>query len=138
MTLEEAKIYKEKVESNKNSYLNRYLEFIYHEIKSCIDRNRDSCIVDFFIPSTIKDGIPGITIMAEDNEMADIFINKYTIAEIAKRLVSDGYDINVTAFEAGAEHRVELDDFISNFEFSDAKSEFFKDIKFFELEVSGW
>ena len=138
MTLEEAKVYKDKTKDNKNRYLARYLEFIYHEIKSCIDCNRDSCIVDFFIPSTIKDGIPGITIMAEDNEMADIFINKYTIAEIVKRLVSDGYDINITAFEAGDEHRVEIDDFISNFEFSDAKSEFFKDIKFFELEVSGW
>ena len=135
MTLEEAKDYKDK---SKDSYLNKYLEFIYYNIKSSIDCDMDSCIVDFFIPSTRDDKISGILIVADENEMTDFYINKYTVAEMVKRLDSDGYDINIMAFKAGDEYRVELDDFINNFEYSDAKSKFFKDVRYFELEVSGW
>ena len=135
MTLEEAKVYKDK---SKDSYIDKYLEFIYYNIKSSIDCDMDSCIVDFFIPSTRDDKISGILIKANENEMTDIYVNKYTVAEITKRLDSDGYDINIMASKAGDEYRVELDDFINNFESSDAKSKFFSNVKFFELEVSGW
>lgn len=135
MTLEEAKSYKDK---SKYSYLDKYLEFIYYNIKNSIDCDMDSCIVDFFIPSTRDDKISGILIEVDFNEMTDININKYAVAEITKRLNLDGYDINIRAFETGAEYRVELDDFINNFESSDAKSKFFKNFKFFELELSGW
>lgn len=135
MTLEEAKVYKDKI---KDSYIDKYLEFIYYNIKSSIDCNMDSCIVDIFIPSTRDDKISGILIAADENDMTDIYIYKYTVADMVKRLDSDGYDINIMAFEAGNAYRVELDDFINNFESSDAKSKFFKNVEFFELEVSGW
>lgn len=135
MTLEEAKSYKDK---SKYSYLDKYLEFIYYNIKNSIDCDMDSCIVDFFIPSTRDDKISGILIEVDFNEMTDININKYAVADVVKRLNLDGYDINIRTFETGAEYRVELDDFINNFESSDAKSKFFKNFKFFELELSGW
>lgn len=135
MTLEEAKAYKDKI---KDSYIDKYLEFIYYNIKNSIDCGMDSCIVDFFIPSTRNDKISGILIKVDYDEMTDIYINKYTVADMVKRLDLDGYDINIMAFEAGNEYRVELDDFINNFESSDAKSKFFRNVKFFELEVSGW
>lgn len=135
MTLEEAKSYKDK---SKDRYLDKYLEFIYYNIKNSIDCDMDSCIVDFFIPSTRDDKISGILIEADYNEMTDININKYTVAEITKRLDSDGYDINIMAFKTDDEYRVELDDFINNFEYSGAKSKFFSNVSYFELEVSGW
>lgn len=135
MTLEEAKVYKDK---SKDNYIDKYLEFIYYNIKNSIDCGMDSCIVDFFIPSNSDDKISGILIKADENEITDIYINKYTVAEITKRLDSDGYDINIMAFKVGDEYRVELDDFINNFEYSNGKSKFFSNVKFFELEVSGW
>lgn len=135
MTLEEAKVYKDK---SKDNYIDKYLEFIYYNIKNSIDCDMDSCIVDFFIPSTRDDKVSGILIKADENEMTDININKYAVAEITKRLDSDGYDINIMAFKTDDEYRVELDDFINNFEYSNGKSKFFNNVKYFELEVSGW
>ena len=52
MTLEEAKVYKDKSENSENSYLDTYLNFIYDGIKSCIDNNKDSCSVKFTIYQT--------------------------------------------------------------------------------------
>lgn len=135
MTLEEAKSYRDK---SKDNYIDKYLEFIYYNIKSSIDCGMDSCIVDFFIPNTMDDKISGILIVADENEMTDIYINKYIVSEITKRLDSDGYDINIMAFKTDDEYRVELDDFINNFEYSGAKSKFFNNVRYFELEVSGW
>lgn len=50
MNLEEVKSYKDKNRNKNRSYLDRYLEFIYDGIKSCVDCDRDSCTVRFVLP----------------------------------------------------------------------------------------
>lgn len=137
MTLEEAKVYKDKF-ANTNSYLDNYLNFIYDCIKSCIDNNKDSCSVKFTIYQIRDNSLSDTILIAGKGNVYDSCINRYTVADIAKELNSNGYNINVTLFRADDSYNIDLDEFIRCFETLDIKDKFFVDTLIYELEVSGW
>lgn len=135
MTLEEAKDYKAK---SKDSYINKYLNFIYDGIKSCIDNNNDSLSVEFTIYQIRDNNLSDIILIAGEGNVCDSCINRYTVADIAKELKSNGYNINVTLFRADDSYNIDLDEFIRCFETLDIKDKFFVDTLIYELKVSGW
>lgn len=136
MNLEEAKDYKNK---NKNrSYLDRYLEFIYDGIKSCVDCYRDSCTVRFILPEDIIDGLYGITLVVDDGTMTDNWLTRSGVADIVKDIESQGYDIDVTVVGTDDSYTIDLDEFMECFETLSVENKFFVDTRYFELEVSGW
>lgn len=134
MTLEEAKAYKDKDRNSENKYLN----FIYDGIKSCIDNNNDSCSVEFTIYQIGDNNLSDIILIAGEGNVYDSCINRYTVADIAKELKSNGYNINVTLFRADDSYNIDLDEFIRCFETLDIKDKFFVDTLIYELKVSGW
>lgn len=134
MTLEEAKAYKDKDRNSENKYLN----FIYDGIKSCIDNNNDSCSVEFTIYQIRDNNLSDIVLIAGEGNVCDNCINRYIVADIAKELNSNGYNINVTLFRADNSYNVDLDEFIRCFETLDIKDKFFVDTLIYELKVSGW
>lgn len=134
MTLEEAKAYKDKDRNSENKYLN----FIYDGIKSCIDNNNDSCSVEFTIYQIRDNNLSDIILIAGEGNVCDSCINRYAVADIAKELNSNGYNIDVTLFSADDSHTIDLDEFIRCFETLDIKDKFFVDTLIYELKVSGW
>ena len=70
--------------------------------------------------------------------MCDSCINRYTVADIAKELKSNRYNIDVTLFGADDSYNLDLDEFIRCFETLDIKDKFFADTLIYELKVSGW
>mgnify|MGYP000869133891 CR=1 FL=1 len=134
MTLEEAKVYKDRDRNSENKYLN----FIYDGIKSCIDNNNDSCSVEFTIYQIRDNNLSDIILIAGEGNVYDSCINRYTVADIAKELKSNGYNINVTLFRADDSYNIDLDEFIRCFETLDIKDKFFVDTLIYELKVSGW
>lgn len=141
MTLEEAKFYKEKFYKDRDrnsSYLDKYLNFIYDVIRSCIDNNNDSCSVEFTIYQIRDNNLSDIILIAGEGNVYDSCINRYTVADIAKELNSNGYNINVTLFRADDSHNMDLDEFIRCFETLDIKDKFFTDTLIYELKLSGW
>ena len=134
MTLEEAKAYKDRDRNSENKYLN----FIYDGIKSCIDNNNDSCSVEFTIYQIRDNNLSDIILIAGEGNVYDSCINRYTVADIAKELKSNGYNINVTLFMADDSYSIDLDEFIRCFETLDIKDKFFVDTLIYELKVSGW
>lgn len=135
MTLEEAKAYKDK---SKTNCLERYLKFIYDGIKSCIDNNKDSCSVKFTIYQIRDNDLSDIILIVDKGNVYNNCINRYTVADIAKELNSNGYNINVTLFRADDSYNIDLDEFIRCFETLDIKDKFFVDTLIYELKVSGW
>lgn len=140
MTLEEAKVYKDKFANTNsgNSYLDKYLGFIYGGIKSCIDNNKDSCSVKFTIYQIRENNLSDIILIAGEGNVYDSCINRYTVADIAKELSSNGYNIDITLFSADDSHNLDLDEFIRCFETLDIKDKFFADTLIYELKLSGW
>ena len=141
MTLEEAKFYKEKFYKDRDrnsSYLDKYLNFIYDVIRSCIDNNNDSCSVKFTIYQIRENSLSDIILIAGEGNVYDSCINRYTVADIAKELKSNRYNIDVTLFSADDSHNLDLDEFIRCFETLDIKDEFFTDTLIYELKLSGW
>ena len=138
MNLEEAKVYKDRNKDKNRSYLDRYLEFIYDGIKSCVDCDRDSCTVRFVLPEAIIDSLYGITLAVDDGTMVDNWITRSGVADIAKDIESKGYDIDVTVVCTDDSYTMDLDEFIECFETLDIGNKFFVDTRYFELEVSGW
>ena len=136
MTLEEAKIYKDK--SANSNCLDKYLNFIYDGIKSCIDNNNDGCSVEFTIYQIRDNNLSDIILIAGEGNVCGSCINRYTVADIAKELKSNGYSIDVTLFSADDSHDLDLDEFIRCFETLDIKDKFFTDTLIYELKVSGW
>ena len=136
MTLEEAKVYKDR--DRNSSYLDKYLNFVYDGIKSCIDNNKDSCSVKFTIYQIRGNNLSDIILIAGEGNVYDSCINRYTVADIAKELKSNGYNINVTLFRADDSYNIDLDEFIMCFETLDIKDKFFVDTLIYELKVSGW
>ena len=134
MTLEEAKAYKDK----NRCYLDRYLEFIYDGIKSCIDCTRNSCTVRFNLLEDIMDGLYGITLVIDDDTMVDEWLTRSGVADIAKDIESQGYDIDVTVVGTDDSYALDLDEFIECFETLGVENKFFVDTRYYELEVSGW
>ena len=134
MTLEEAKVYKDRDRNSENKYLN----FIYDGIRSCIDNNNDSCSVEFTIYQIRDNNLSDIILIAGEGNVYDSCINRYTVADIAKELKSNGYNINVTLFRADDSYNIDLDEFIRCFETLDIKDKFFVDTLIYELKVSGW
>lgn len=134
MTLEEAKVYKDRDRNSENKYLN----FIYDGIKSCIDNNNDSCSVEFTIYQIRDNNLSDIILIAGEGNVCDSCINRHTVADIAKELNSNGYNIDVTLFSADDSYNIDLDEFIMCFETLDIKDKFFVDTLIYELEVSGW
>lgn len=134
MTLEEAKVYKDRDRNSENKYLN----FIYDGIKSCIDNNNDSCSVEFTIYQIRDNNLSDIILIVGEGNVCDSCINRYTVADIAKELNSNGYNINVTLFRADDSYNIDLDEFIRCFETLDIKDKFFVDTLIYELKVSGW
>lgn len=135
MTLEEAKAYKDK---SKTNCLERYLNFIYDGIKSCIDNNNGSCSVEFTIYQIRDNSLSDIILIAGEGNVYDSCINRYAVADIAKELKSNGYNINVTLFRADDSYNIDLDEFIRCFETLDIKDKFFVDTLIYELKLSGW
>lgn len=135
MTLEEAKVYKDK---SKDNYIDKYLEFIYYNMKNSIDNNNDSCSVEFTIYQIRDNNLSDIILIAGEGNVCDSCINRYTVADIAKELKSNGYNINVTLFRADDSYNIDLDEFIRCFETLDIKDKFFVDTLIYELKVSGW
>lgn len=138
MTLEEAKVYKDKSENSEDSYLDKYLNFIYDGIKSCIDNNKDSCSVKFTIYQIRYNNLSDTILIVGEGNVCDSCINRYTVADIAKELNSNGYNIDVTLFGADDSYNLDLDEFIRCFETLDTKDKFFTDTLIYELKVSGW
>mgnify|MGYP007022430186 CR=1 FL=1 len=141
MTLEEAKFYKEKFYKDRDrnsSYLDKYLNFIYDVIRSCIDNNKGSWSVKFTIYQIRDNNLSDTILIAGEGNVYDSCINRYTVADIAKELNSNGYNINVTLFRADDSYNIDLDEFIRCFETLDIKDKFFADTLIYELEVSGW
>lgn len=138
MTLEEAKVYKDKSANSENSYLDTYLNFIYDGIKSCIDNNKDSCSVKFTIYQIRDNNLSDTILIAGEGNVCDSCINRYTVADIAKELNSNGYNIDVTLFGADDSYNLDLEEFIRCFETLDTKDKFFVDTLIYELKVSGW
>lgn len=136
MTLEEAKFYKDR--DRNSSYLDKYLNFVYDGIKSCIDNNNDSCSVEFTIYQIRDNNLSDIILVAGEGNVYDSCINRYTVADIAKELKSNGYNINVTLFRADDSYNIDLDEFIRCFETLDIKDKFFVDTLIYELKLSGW
>ena len=134
MTLEEAKAYKDKDRNSENKYLN----FIYDGIKSCIDNNNDSCSVEFTIYQIGDNNLSDIILIAGEGNVCDSCINRHTVADIAKELNSNGYNIDVTLFSSDDSYNIDLDEFIRCFETLDIKDKFFVDTLIYELKVSGW
>lgn len=138
MTLEEAKVYKDKSANSENSYLDKYLNFIYDGIKSCIDNNKNSCSVKFTIYQIRDNNLSDTILIVGEGNVCDSCINRYTVADIAKELNSNGYNIDVTLFSADDSSNIDLDEFIRCFETLDTKDKFFADTLIYELKVSGW
>ena len=138
MTLEEAKVYKDKSTKSANSYLDKYLNFIYDGIKSCIDNNNDSCSVKFTIYQIRDNNLSDITLIVGEGNVCDSCINRYTVADIVKEINSNRYNIDVTLFSADDSYNLDLDEFIRCFETLDTKDKFFADTLIYELKVSGW
>ena len=141
MTLEEAKFYKEKFYKDRDrnsSYLDKYLNFIYDVIRSCIDNNNDSCSVKFTIYQIRENSLSDIILIAGEGNVYDSCINRYTVADIAKELKSNRYNIDVTLFSADDSHNLDLEEFIRCFETLDIKDKFFTDTLIYELKLSGW
>lgn len=138
MTLEEAKVYKDKSANSENSYLGKYLNFIYDGIKSCIDNNKDSCSVKFTIYQIRDNNLSDTILIAGEGNVCDSCIDRYTVADIAKELKSNRYNIDVTLFDADDSYNLDLDEFIRCFETLDIKDKFFTDALIYELKVSGW
>ena len=65
MTLEEAKAYKDRDRNSENKYLN----FIYDGIKSCIDNNNDSCSVEFTIYQIRDNNLSDIILIAGEGNV---------------------------------------------------------------------
>ena len=141
MTLEEAKFYKEKFYKDRDrnsSYLDKYLNFIYDVIRSCIDNNNDSCSVKFTIYQIRENSLSDTILIAGEGNVYDSCINRYTVADIAKELKSNRYNIDVTLFSADDSHNLDLEEFIRCFETLDIKDKFFTDTLIYELKLSGW
>lgn len=138
MNLEEVKSYKDKNRNKNRSYLDRYLEFIYDGIKSCVDCDRNSCILRFILPEAIIDGLYGITLIVDDGTMTDNWLTRSGVADIAKDIESQGYDIDITVVGTDDSYTIDLDEFIECFETLGIENKFFVDTRYFELEVSGW
>ena len=140
MTLEEAKFYKDKFANTNsgNSYLDKYLNFIYDVIRSCIDNNNDSCSVKFTIYQIRENSLSDTILIAGEGNVYDSCINRYTVADIAKELKSNRYNINVTLFRADDSYNIDLEEFIRCFETLDIKDKFFTDTLIYELKLSGW
>lgn len=141
MTLEEAKFYKEKFYKDRDrnsSYLDKYLNFIYDVIRSCIDNNNDSCSVKFTIYQIRDNSLSDIILIAGEGNVYDSCINRYAVADIAKELNSNRYNIDVTLFSADDSHNLDLEEFIRCFETLDIKDKFFTDTLIYELKLSGW
>ena len=138
MTLEEAKVYKDRDIEIEVSYLDRYLDFIYDGIKSCIDNNKDSCSVKFTIYQIRDNNLSDTILIVGEGNVCDSCINRYTVADIAKELKSNRYNIDVTLFSADDSYSLDLDEFIRCFETLDTKDKFFADTLIYELKVSGW
>lgn len=134
MTLEEAKVYKDIDRNSENKYLN----FIYDGIKSCIDNNNDSCSVKFTIYQIRDNNLSDVILIAGEGNVSDSCINRHTVADIAKELNSNGYNIDVTLFSSDDSYNIDLDEFIRCFETLDIKDKFFVDTLIYELKVSGW
>ena len=138
MNLEEAKNYKDKNKDKNRCYLDRYLEFIYDGIKSCIDCDRNSCTVRFILPEAIIDGLYGITLVVDDGTMTDDWLTRSGVADIVKDIESQGYDIDITVVGTDDSYTIDLDEFTECFETLDVENKFFVDTRYFELEISGW
>lgn len=138
MNLEEVKSYKDKNRNKNRSYLDRYLEFIYDGIKSCIDCDRNSCTLRFILPEAIIDGLYGITLVVDDGTMTDDWLTRSGVADIVKDIESQGYDIDITVVGTDDSYTMDLDEFIECFETLSVENKFFVDTRYFELEVSGW
>lgn len=141
MTLEEAKFYKDKFYKDRDrnsSYLDKYLNFIYDVIRSCIDNNNDSCSVKFTIYQIRENSLSDTILIAGEGNVYDSCINRYTVADIAKELKSNRYNIDVTLFSADDSHNLDLEEFIRCFETLDIKDKFFTDTLIYELKLSGW
>lgn len=141
MTLEEAKFYKEKFYKDRDrnsSYLDKYLNFIYDVIRSCIDNNKGSCSVKFTIYQIRDNNLSDTILIAGEGNVYDSCINRYTVADIAKELKSNRYNIDVTLFSADDSHNLDLEEFIRCFETLDIKDKFFTDTLIYELKLSGW
>ena len=115
MNLEEVKSYKDKNRNKNRSYLDRYLEFIYDGIKSCVDCDRNSCTLRFILPEAIIDGLYGITLIVDDGTMTDNWLTRSGVADIAKDIESQGYDIDITVVGTDDSYTIDLDEFIECF-----------------------